>query len=69
MTRKIGQRTTTGKVRSGWQTTTASSIRDREEDVVFDEGHMVQFCCESYDMLFLVGVLGFECGGVLLEYT
>ncbi len=38
--RKIGRWTTTGKVRSGWQTMTGLSIRDGE-DVVFDGGHMV----------------------------
>ncbi len=39
--RKIGRRTATGKVGSGRQTTTALSIRDGEDDVVFDGGHMV----------------------------
>jgi hypothetical protein len=36
MAREIGRRTTTGKVGSGWQTTMALSIRDGEEDVVFE---------------------------------
>ncbi len=34
--RKIGRRTTTGKVGSGLQTTTALSLGDGEDDVVFD---------------------------------
>jgi hypothetical protein len=56
----------TGKVGSGRQTTTALSIRDGEDDVIFDGGHMVQFffvnstiCCfwrGSYD-IFCVGFL------------
>jgi hypothetical protein len=34
--RKIGQQTMTGKVGSKLQTTTALSIRDGEDDVVFN---------------------------------
>jgi hypothetical protein len=34
--REIGRRTTTGKVESGLRTTTALSLRDGEDDVVFD---------------------------------
>jgi hypothetical protein len=39
--RKIGWQTKTGKVRSGWRTTTALSIRDGEDDVVFDMGQYI----------------------------
>ena len=39
--RKIGRRTTTGKVGSGGRTTTALSIRDGEDDVVFDMGQYI----------------------------
>jgi hypothetical protein len=56
-----------GKVGSGWQTTAAKSIRDGEDNVVFDGGHMVQFfvvynivCC------FWRGSYNFLCAGVLL---
>ncbi len=34
--REIGRRTTTGKVWSGLRTTTALSVRDGEDDVVFN---------------------------------
>ncbi len=34
--REIGRRTTTGKVGSGLRTTTALSLREGEDDVVFD---------------------------------
>jgi hypothetical protein len=33
---EIGRRTTTGKVGSGLRTTTALSVRDGEDDVVFN---------------------------------
>jgi hypothetical protein len=33
---EIGRRTTTGKVRSGLRTTMALSVRDGEDDVVFN---------------------------------
>jgi hypothetical protein len=42
MAREIGRRTTTGKVGSGRQTTTALSIRDGEDNVVFDNAMMTQ---------------------------
>jgi hypothetical protein len=38
---EIGRRTTTGKVGSGRRTTTALSIRDGEDDVVFDMGQYI----------------------------
>jgi hypothetical protein len=41
--REIGRRTTTGKVGSGQQTTMALSIRDGDNNVVFDGGHMVTY--------------------------
>ncbi len=44
---KIGWRTTMGKVVSGRKITMALSIRDGEDDVVFDGGHMVQFYLEE----------------------
>jgi hypothetical protein len=59
--REIRRHTTAGKVGSGRQTMMTLSIRDGEDDVVFDGGHMVQFfvvnstiCCfwrGSYDFL------------------
>ncbi len=39
--RKIGRRTTTGKVGSGRRTMTALSIRDREDDAVFNMGQYI----------------------------
>ena len=39
--RKIGRRTKTRKVGSGRRTTTALSIRDGEDDVVFDMGQYI----------------------------
>jgi hypothetical protein len=39
--RKIGRRTTTGKVGSGRRTMTALSIRDGEDDVVFNMGQYI----------------------------
>ncbi len=41
MAREIGRRTKTGKVGSGRRTTTALSIRDGEDDVVFDMGQYI----------------------------
>jgi hypothetical protein len=38
---KIGWQTTTGKVGSGRRTTTALSIRDGEDDVVFNMGQYI----------------------------
>jgi hypothetical protein len=49
--RKIRQRTMMGKVGNRRQTMTALSIRDREDDVVFNGSHMVQlFVVSSMDI-------------------
>ncbi len=49
---KIGWQTTTGKVGSGWRTTTTLSIRDGEDDVVFDGGHNTEnlFFCQRANL-------------------
>ncbi len=41
MAREFGRRTKTGKVGSGRRTMTALSIRDGEDDVVFDMGQYI----------------------------
>jgi hypothetical protein len=54
---KIGRQTTTGKVKSVQQRTTALGRREGEDDVVFSGGHIVQFF--EVIMLFLAGVVQF----------
>ncbi len=67
MTREIRWRITMGKVKSGQQTTTALSIRDGEDNVIFDRGHMVQlFIVDSMICCFWRGLYNFVCVGVLL---
>jgi hypothetical protein len=64
---KIGRRITMGKGKSGRQTMTALSIRDGEDDVVFNGGHMIQiFVVNSTICCFWRGYYDFFCVGFFL---